>query len=133
MAGFSSGVMVTMEMTQVRMFRALFAVTVLAVAYLSFMQVPETGLQRISDKVHHGVAFYVLAFLLDFAAPRSEFGLRKFFALMAYGVAIECVQYFLPYREFSLLDMVADAVGLLLYVAGIPLLKLVPVLRDRWR
>jgi VanZ family protein len=115
-------------------YRALFTVTFLAVAYLSFMQVPEMGdLQRISDKVHHAFAFYVLALLLDFAAPRREFGLRKFGALMAFGVAIECVQYFLPWREFSLLDMVADAVGLMLYVAGIPLLKRVPVLRRRWQ
>jgi len=103
-----------------------------AVAFLSLAQMPETGLQQVSDKVHHAFAFYVLALLLDFAQPRSEFGLRKFSLLMAYGVAIECVQHFLPWREFSLLDMVADAVGLLLYVAGVPLLKRMPVLRDRW-
>lgn len=118
---------------QVRVFRALFALAFAATAYLSLMQVPEMGdLQRISDKVHHAFAFYVLALLLDFALPRTEFGLRKFFALMAFGVAIECAQYFLPWRQFSLLDMVADAVGLLLYVAGVPLLKRMPVLRRRW-
>jgi VanZ family protein len=123
-----------MTTAHVRIYRTLFTVTFLAVAYLSFMPAPEMGdLQRISDKVHHAFAFYVLALLLDFAAPRSEFGLRKFFVLMAFGVAIECVQYFLPWREFSLLDMVADAVGLLLYVAGVPLLKRLPVLRLRWQ
>jgi VanZ family protein len=121
------------ETVHVRLFRALFAAAFLATAYLSFMQVPEMGdLQLISDKVHHAFAFFVLALLLDFAAPRTQFGLRKFSALMAFGVAIECVQYFLPWRDFSLLDMVADAVGLMLYVAGIPLLKRVPGLRRRW-
>jgi len=122
-----------METVHVRIFRALFAAAFLITAYLSFIHVPEMGdLQRISDKVHHAFAFYVLALLLDFAAPRTEFGLRKFAVLMAFGVAIECVQYFLPWREFSLLDMVADAVGLMLYVAGIPLLRRVPGLRRRW-
>ncbi|MGE0372498.1 MAG: VanZ family protein, partial [Gammaproteobacteria bacterium] len=123
------GVGIGMGASYIRIFRGLFVLVFAAVAYLSLMQMPETGLQQISDKVHHAFAFYVLALLLDFAQPRSEFGLRKFSLLMAYGVAIECVQYFLPWREFSLLDMVADAVGLLLYVAGIPLLKRVPVLR----
>jgi VanZ family protein len=126
--------MVAMEATQVRIFRSLFAVTFVAVAYLSLTPVPEMeNLQRISDKVQHASAFCVLAFLLDFAAPRSAFGLRKFLTLMAYGIAIECVQYFLPYREFSLLDMLADAAGLLLYMASVPLLKYMPVLQRRWQ
>ncbi|MCC6207653.1 MAG: VanZ family protein [Gammaproteobacteria bacterium] len=97
------------------------------------MQMPEMGPRQVSDKLHHALAFYALALLFDFARPRTEFGLHKFAVLMAYGVAIECVQYFLPWREFSLLDMVADAVGLLLYVASIPLLMRLPLLRRRWQ
>ncbi len=122
-----------MESVQIRIFRGLFVLAFAAVAILAFMHMPETGSQRISDKLHHACAFYALALLLDFARPGTEFGLRKFAVLMAYGVAIECVQYFLPWREFSLLDMVADAVGLLLYVASVPLLMRIPLLRRRWR
>lgn len=122
-----------MELTHVRVFRALFACAFVIVAVLAFIEMPQSGLTHLSDKLQHAFAFYVLALLLDFATPRSEFGLRKFIVLMSYGVAIECVQYFLPWRESSVLDMVADAVGLLLYVAGIPLLRRLPVLRARWR
>lgn len=121
------------ESVQIRVFRGLFVLAFVAVAILAFMRMPETGSQQVSDKLHHAFAFYALALLLDFARPRTGFGPRKFTVLMAYGVAIECVQYFLPWREFSLLDMVADAVGLLLYVASIPLLMRVPLLRRRWR
>lgn len=32
--------------------------------------------------------------------------------LLAFGLQIEIVQYFLPNREFSLLDVVADGVGI---------------------
>lgn len=122
-----------MESIQIQIFRGLFVLALLAVTLLAFMQMPEMGPQRVSDKLNHAFAFYALALLLDFARPQTEFGVRKFAVLMAYGLAIECVQYFLPWREFSLLDMVADAVGLLLYVASIPLLMRLPLLRRRWR
>ena len=118
---------------QIQIFRGLFVLAFMAVTILAFMQVPEMGPRQVSDKLQHALAFYALALLLDFARPRTEFGVRKFAVLMAYGVAIEFVQYFLPWREFSLLDMVADAVGLLLYVASIPLLMRFPLLRRRWR
>jgi VanZ family protein len=35
--------------------------------------------------------------------------------LLGYGLAIEIIQYILPYRSFSLLDLAADAFGLLAY------------------
>lgn len=118
---------------RVRIFRGLFVVTFAAVGILSFMQAPDAGLPQVSDKVHHAFAFYVLALLLDFALPRRAFGWGKFSALMAYGIAIECVQHFLPWREFSLLDMLADAAGMALYLASVPLLKVTPVLQRRWQ
>ncbi len=122
-----------MESIQIQIFRALLVLALLTVALLAFMQMPEMGPQRVSDKLNHACAFYALALLLDFARPQTGFGVRKFAVLMAYGVAIEFVQDFLPWREFSLLDMVADAVGLLLYIASIPLLMRLPLLRRRWQ
>jgi hypothetical protein len=38
------------------------------------------------------------------------------------------VQYFLPYRESSVFDLLADAVGESLYIASIPLLRRMPIL-----
>ena len=37
---------------------------------------------------------------------------KKVLILLSFGTQIECVQYFLPNREFSLLDVVADGVGI---------------------
>jgi VanZ family protein len=39
--------------------------------------------------------------------------------LFAFGVGIEIVQYLLPHRQFSLLDMLANSLGIL---AALPLL-----------
>jgi len=87
----------------------------------------------LGDKVLHAGAFLTLAGLLDFSFPATPFGSRKITSLLAYGMAIEVVQHFLPFRTFSLLDWLADAVGIVLYVgAATPVLKRVPLLQRRW-
>jgi len=68
----------------------------------------------ISDKLNHTIAFFVLALLLDLSFDFKN----KVYAisiLMGYALAIEVIQYFLPTREFSLLDIFADAVGVVMY------------------
>jgi VanZ family protein len=57
---------------------------------------------------------------------------RKALPLFAYGLVIEIVQYHLPYREFSLWDLAADGLGLLIYPISYPLLKRLPILAPRW-
>ena len=65
---------------------------------------------KISDKLNHLVAFVVLALLIDWAYPQKRLS-WKVALLSGYGLFIECVQYFLPYREFSLLDLAVDVAG----------------------
>jgi len=92
--------------------------------------VPFAGL---GDKVLHASAFLTLAGLLDFSFPVTRFDARKIAVLLAYGMTIEIVQHFLPFRTFSLLDWFADAAGIALYVgAATPLLKRMPWLHRRW-
>ncbi len=90
-------------------------------------------IENISDKVIHLAAFFVLALLVDFSWPESEFLAPKIFSLLGYGLAIEIVQYFLPHRSFSILDLAVDAAGLLLYRMAVPLLKTLPPCRGRWK
>ena len=51
------------------------------------------------------------------------------FALAGYGLFIEVVQHFLPYREASFVDLLADGAGIAAYALCIPLLARIPVLR----
>jgi VanZ family protein len=102
------------------------------VSYLSFGHLEETPLASINDKVGHTAAFLCLSFLLDFAWPRYSWGLGKLMPLLGYGLLIELIQYFLPYRSFSLLDLAADGAGLLFYPLSFPLLKRLPGLALRW-
>ncbi len=75
------------------------------------------------DKANHILAFFVLAGLADLAYPGSSpaRGWEKWVSLLAFGLFIEAVQYFLPYRQFSLLDLAADGIGIWLYVSGVRL------------
>lgn len=72
--------------------------------------------QNINDKLGHVLAFFVLAFTTDHAYATSPFRLKKFLYLITYGILIEIFQHFIPNREFSVLDMLADAGGLLVYM-----------------
>ena len=113
-------------------FRAALVSALLCILFLATIQLQVPGVDRLNDKINHIMAFYALAMLEDFSFPRTEFGASKVLTLMAYGLLIEVIQYFLPLRSFSLYDLGADAVGVLLYALSIPGLKQVPILRRRW-
>lgn len=68
-----------------------------------------------NDKVIHAVVFFGFAFLVDLASSRKPFWLWKGLPLLAYGIGIEVMQYFTPFRSFSVMDMVADFAGILCY------------------
>jgi len=75
----------------------------------------EMGLQpQLNDKLLHTVGFFIMAVLCHLAHP-----LNKHFILVSglalFGLAIEIVQAYLPYRTFSLWDWVADISGVLFY------------------
>lgn len=84
------------------------------------------------DKILHALAFCALSFLADFSFPEEGFGFRKISLLVGYGVLIEIVQSFLPWRSSDVADLVADCTGMALYALSLPLLRQVPLLRDRW-
>ncbi|MBK8452819.1 MAG: VanZ family protein [Thiofilum sp.] len=78
---------------------------------LPFME----GIQM-GDKILHASAFFIFAALFHLAWSRS-FWLYVFLPLLAYGGLIEILQGMTTWRSMSWGDVVADAVGILLYYA----------------
>jgi len=79
---------------------------------------PDLGFPQ-SDKVGDVVAYGVLMFWFCelYASPRARLGYAIGFVVL--GIAIEFVQRATGYRNFELLDMVADAGGVALgWLAG---------------
>jgi VanZ family protein len=66
------------------------------------------------DKVEHALGFALLASyaVLLFANPRARRAAA--FGLIGFGIAIEAVQAWLPWRSADPLDMLADALGVLI-------------------
>ena len=66
------------------------------------------------SKILHFLAFITLAFTIDVGYPRSG-NRRKAWALMGFGISIEAVQYFIPYRFCSFRDLMIDVLGIAAY------------------
>ncbi len=113
-------------------FRLLLIAAFAGIFYLATTALRFPVIENINDKVNHALAFFALALLADFSWPRTGFAAPKILSLLGYGLAIEIVQYFLPYRTFSLFDLGADALGLFLYWMTVPLLRKLPLLNSRW-
>lgn len=113
------------------LFRLGLVCAVLLIFYLTTTPTEYELAQSVNDKLSHALAFFSLSLLADFSFPRGKFSLIKICPIIAYGILIECIQYFLPYRSFSLLDIAGDIAGVVIYVLLLPLLMRLPVLRQR--
>jgi len=101
-------------MTRAKLFNILFWLCIIFTAVLAFIPGFLRTAGSMSDKVNHTAAFMVMSFLAHrgLRMPVSRWtGL-----LVLYGVIIEVVQFFLPYRSFSLLDLLADLAGIALFL-----------------
>jgi VanZ family protein len=97
---------------------ALTGILILATTPLSYPVV-----SGINDKLNHIFAFFILSLLADFSFPDRNFFRTVSLPLMGYGIAIEAIQHFLPYRTFALFDIAADALGIVLYWISLPFLQ----------
>ena len=118
--------------TYITSFRVLLCITLAIVTYLATTTLEFTVVLSIYDMINHFIAFFVLVLLLDFSFPNFNFNMLKIILLITYGFLLEIIQHFLPHRMFSLIDVVADIVGLAGYGVLILLIKNTPILDRRW-
>jgi len=86
--------------------------------YGSLTPYPPGAMEVVSDKFIHTAGYFLFYLSADLAFVPDRRRLRKVFLLFAYSVLIEAGQYFIPSRSFSLLDMAANLIGLLLGLAA---------------
>lgn len=85
---------------------------VIAVLTLSLMPAPPPTLNTGWDKSNHLLAFVTLTWFALHAFPQRLKSVLL--GLLAYGALIEILQSFTPSRSAEWLDLLADAVGILL-------------------
>ena len=98
------------------LYRSVFFLSILIVFYLSI--VPATAIPNIaaldflSDKLIHALIFLFLSFV----GLKCHFNISKIFLLtmiFIFGLSIEVIHYYHPYRFFEIADLVANLVGIL--------------------
>lgn len=95
--------------------KLLLWIAVTAIFYLATTSVDHKVQSTFNDKFNHLIAFGVLSFLCHIAF-QTHSSIKWAIVLFGYGLLIEWVQYFLPHREFSLLDLATDLLGIVLYL-----------------
>ena len=105
------------ELLNKKTYRLLFIFSVTGTLILTLgepiaVELAKAGLYN--DKIAHGITFFVLAFLYSHTLG-SKFDRQSLLLLAAFGLTIELIQYFLPWRSFSWFDWVADIIGILSY------------------
>ncbi|MBU1659178.1 VanZ family protein [bacterium] len=97
-------------MKQLRVIQTLFYVCLIVIIYLATTTQEIQVIQNSWDKLNHFAAFFVLYILMSLAYKKVSV-LMKVFLFLVFAVSIETVQYFIPGREFSALDVAADMIG----------------------
>jgi len=94
--------------------RAILALSIVGITILSLVPIQGSLAVNIWDKAQHAGAYLYLTLLVWGASTPRRLSGRHAFLLMAYGIGIEGAQACLPWRSFSLLDMMANASGIAL-------------------
>jgi len=94
-------------------FQIMFYVCLITIEYLATTTQEIKPLEHTWDKANHFIAFMTLYVLLSLAYRKLSV-VMKIALLLAFGMQIEIVQYFIPGRDFSFLDVVADSIGILI-------------------
>jgi len=96
-------------------FRAYLLICIVAIEFLATTTIHIEVVESFWDKANHFIAFFTLYVLLSFAYKDFSIFL-KIVLLVVFGLQIEIVQSFIDGRYFSLLDVVADSIGIFLGV-----------------
>jgi VanZ family protein len=98
--------------------RALWILAMLGVIVGSLipLDLPES-MPLPGDKLQHLAAYALLALLAMLSYRPLRWALAAAVAMVALGIAIELVQYLLPWRLFEWLDILANTAGVALGMA----------------
>lgn len=96
-------------------YRLALLAGLVGISVMAFSAITQPFAVPHNDKVNHFLAFFYLSACLDGSIRTKSFVPAKLALLILYALLIELVQNFLPYRDFSLLDVAADGLGIFSY------------------
>ena len=96
-----------------KLFKTLFFICLISIELLATTTMKIKIIESMWDKSNHLIAFFTLYILISLGFRYLSIKMR-FFYLLLFAIQIEIVQHFIEGRFFSLLDIVADIVGIAL-------------------
>ena len=93
-------------------FKIILLISVTIITTLSIHEVNLGSSPIFLDKALHFLCFTYLTLITWLSRILSK-DLHVYVIVLAYGILIEIVQRFLPYRSFEYLDIFADFVGII--------------------
>ena len=109
-------------------FRILLVISISIVTILSIKEVNIEPSVKFLDKALHFLCFSYLTFITWLSRILNK-DLHVYVIVLAYGILIEIVQRFLPYRSFEYLDIFADFIGI---IAGLIIIKILKNLYPKY-
>ena len=89
-----------------------FSYTILFLIFLlSVIKVPETNAPQYTDKFVHVAMYFICASIFCFLKIK-----HYIIAAICYGIIIEIVQFFLPWRSFDIFDILANGTGAFIFL-----------------
>lgn len=106
-----------------RFFQSVFVLLILLSLYLSLSPAVGSVPMIWNDKIIHCISYFVLMMTLDFSCCTGKRLMIKSTLVLIYSCLIEVGQSYVPGREMSLGDVVANASGIVLFLLLVPLFK----------
>ena len=101
------------------MIQLIFISYVFIVIALSLIPTPVSGTGMYSDKIAHLLAYMLMSVLAFLSVSTINKRIYLFILIICIGLTLEVLQNFIPGRQFAVLDILANFIGLLLgYVLG---------------
>ena len=93
-------------------FKIILVISILLISVLSIQDISVESSANLSDKLLHFFCFLYLTIVTWLSRIFSKEFLL-YVIVLAYGILIEIVQIYIPYRSFEFLDIFADFLGVL--------------------
>ena len=102
------------------LYRVIFFLSLILIMYFSILpasSIPNiAALSFLTDKMIHALIFLYLSFI----GLNSYFNISNLWLLVlifSFGLVIEIIHFYHPYRFFEILDLIANLIGILLALA----------------
>ncbi len=90
-----------------------YVIYVFIITYLSLTPIEHKISESVWDKASHFTAYLLLAMFVKKVHIRFSY-LTCVITCFSYSFIIECIQHFIPDRQFDVLDMLANLLGAIL-------------------